>query len=92
MKLLEFIGYIKLPDDFEGDEIDALQWYVDYRKSKERPKQWHDIAENKKGTETTAEYMAGVYDMMIKDDATRGGVLRIQDSISGEFKITHGEE
>lgn len=91
MKLLEFIGYIKLPDDFEGDEIDALQWYVDYRRSGERPKEYHDVVEKIEDMVGITEYMGNIYDLLVKTGMTRGGGLRIQECVSNKWKVIAGD-
>lgn len=77
MKILELVSYIHLPDDFEGDELDAMEWYIDYRRKEHREKNYHDIDKGiwKLPME---EYMARLWDLIVEEKKTRGGVIQLK--------------
>jgi hypothetical protein len=83
MKILQFIGYIHLPDDFEGDEVDALQWYVDYRRKKDRVSTEYPELDY---SLSVSEFLKEIWDLMHKNKKTRGGVFDILDDSTGEWK------
>lgn len=89
MKVLEYFGYIHLPDDFEGDDIDALEWYLKDRRerdSKGKAKRMH--GEGPKWGEPIYKHMQYLYKMMVEHKKTRAGVFTIKEFKNGEWENT----